>query len=658
MKRILIILLTISCSLFAIHCSAQLQGQALIDSMLKELPRQKEDTNKVNILDELSWSYIQTDPDEAIKHELKGLELATKLGWKKGMAKAYFSLAQFYSHKNYYPRFMEYSQEALKIYEAIGDQKGMSMAYTSIAVVYINLEDYANALEYQFKALKIGEAAGNKAGVAAMYYNIAYLYLSQHNYPKALEYDNKALKLNEELGNKGGVAMATGHIGKVYSSQRNYPKALEYYLNCLKMQEELQNKFGTVSATHEIAEVYTAQKNYATALVYGQKALQIAEESKSAYLIKNELQTIGCIYLSMYKDSTEDSKTRGEATILRKAIDYFERSLAKTRAYASPSDMMGCYEYLGEAYKLSGNYKKAIANTDSGRVIRDSIFSTENNIRIARMENARGHYVDSLNTAATQKVAEVKAQQRRNYEYIGAGAFVLLLGFAFFMARNNKLLAKEKRKSDTLLQKSDTLLLNILPGEVADELKATGATTAKHYDNVTVLFTDFVNFTQAAEQMNAQELIDELHACFKVFDEITSKYNIEKIKTIGDAYLAVGGLPSADPKHAENVVSAAREINTFMQDRLSKMGSDRTFQVRIGIHSGSVVAGIVGVKKFAYDIWGDTVNTAARMEQNSEAGRINISETTYDLVKDKFSCEYRGGVEAKGKGVMKMYFVG
>jgi class 3 adenylate cyclase/tetratricopeptide (TPR) repeat protein len=225
------------------------------------------------------------------------------------------------------------------------------------------------------------------------------------------------------------------------------------------------------------------------------------------------------------------------------------------------------------------------------------------------------------------------------------------------LQRNNELLSNALGELKAEKQKSDDLLLNILPGEVADELKISGTTTARHYSNVTVLFTDFANFTQAAEKMSPQGLIDELHTCFKAFDEITGKYGIEKIKTIGDAYLAVCGLPTADPKHAENVVRAATEINVFMANRLAHMGSDLTFSVRIGIHSGSVVAGIVGVKKFAYDIWGDTVNTAARMEQNSEAGKINISEATYELVKGKFNCEYRGEVEAKGKGGMKMYYV-
>jgi len=205
-------------------------------------------------------------------------------------------------------------------------------------------------------------------------------------------------------------------------------------------------------------------------------------------------------------------------------------------------------------------------------------------------------------------------------------------------------------------KKSDDLLNNILPEEIADELKQKGISSARFFDHVTVLFTDFVNFTKAGERMSPQELVDELHTCFKTFDDIISKYNIEKIKTIGDAYLAVCGLPVADNNNAVNVAKAAIEIRQFMLDRRQQLG-DKTFEVRIGIHTGSVVAGIVGVKKFAYDIWGDTVNTAARMEQNSEPGKINCSQTTYELIKGQFTCTYRGEITAKNKGELSMYFV-
>lgn len=205
-------------------------------------------------------------------------------------------------------------------------------------------------------------------------------------------------------------------------------------------------------------------------------------------------------------------------------------------------------------------------------------------------------------------------------------------------------------------KKSDDLLLNILPSEVAEELKEKGHTRARLYSEVSVLFTDFVNFTQAGEQFAPDELVNELHTCFQAFDEIMAKHGVEKIKTIGDAYLAVCGLPEPSNDHAEKTVLAAMEIVQFMTLRRQTVGN-RTFEVRVGIHSGSVVAGIVGVKKFAYDIWGDTVNTAARMEQNSEAGKINISQTTYDLISNKFSCTHRGKIQAKNKGELSMYFV-
>lgn len=202
--------------------------------------------------------------------------------------------------------------------------------------------------------------------------------------------------------------------------------------------------------------------------------------------------------------------------------------------------------------------------------------------------------------------------------------------------------------------KSDELLRNILPAEVAEELKQKGSSAARQYDEVSVLFTDFVDFTGVAEQMHPQELVQELNECFTAFDTIIEKHGLEKIKTIGDAYMAVCGLPLSDEGHAHKAVQAALEISEFVTKYRQER---RLFQIRIGIHSGPVVAGIIGVKKFAYDIWGDTVNTAARMEQHSEPGKINISGTTYALVKDAFVCTPRGKVVAKHKGEVEMYFV-
>jgi class 3 adenylate cyclase len=245
--------------------------------------------------------------------------------------------------------------------------------------------------------------------------------------------------------------------------------------------------------------------------------------------------------------------------------------------------------------------------------------------------------------------------------YAGLIFIYLLLSIIFEMRLTRAYEKVEKQNFELAIEKdkSEKLLLNILPAEVAEELKEKGHSDAHLYDNVTVLFTDFVGFTKISERMSPTELVGEINYCFSAFDRIITNNNLEKIKTIGDAYLAVCGLPLSDVEHAEKVVLSALDIQTFMNEYKKEREAEgrEFFQVRIGIHTGSVVAGIVGIKKYAYDIWGDTVNTAARMEQNSHTGRINVSETTYALIKDKFTCTHRGKIDAKNKGEIDMYFV-
>lgn len=210
-----------------------------------------------------------------------------------------------------------------------------------------------------------------------------------------------------------------------------------------------------------------------------------------------------------------------------------------------------------------------------------------------------------------------------------------------------------ERTEEVVAQKerAEKLLLNILPGKIAEELMQTGSAVPKQFNSVTVLFTDFANFTGISQSLTPKDIVDELNKNFTTMDHIIEKYGLEKIKTIGDAYLAVCGLPNETEDHAYQTVRAALEIRDYMVQKGNK------FSIRIGVHTGQVVAGIVGVKKFAYDIWGDTVNTANRMESSSEPGKINISSVTYEIVKDAFRCTPRGKIEAKGKGVMDMYFV-
>lgn len=282
------------------------------------------------------------------------------------------------------------------------------------------------------------------------------------------------------------------------------------------------------------------------------------------------------------------------------------------------------------------------------RMLLDSVFYT------------RG--MDSL-AVSNANLALREAESNRRFNYAIIGVLMLLAGgstFSFFRARQNARILSEKNKTiKEEQQRSDNLLLNILPTLVADELKSMGRTQARYFEDVSVLFADFVGFSKIAEKLTPQQLVNELDICFQKFDEIIARYGLEKIKTIGDAYMCAGGLPNGGGSQLNEMVAAAREMQEWLvqwnQERELK-GLPR-FDARIGIHRGPVVAGVVGSKKFAFDIWGDTVNIAARVEQAGEGGRINISGEVFKAIKDSYPCHYRGKIAAKNKGDIDMYFV-
>ncbi len=224
--------------------------------------------------------------------------------------------------------------------------------------------------------------------------------------------------------------------------------------------------------------------------------------------------------------------------------------------------------------------------------------------------------------------------------------------------QNNKLEQMVQARTEELRlekEKTESLLHNILPLEVAKELLETGKASPARYDEVSILFSDFKNFTNIVATIPTKKLIFELNEIFSEFDDIMEAEGIEKIQTVGDAYLAASGLPKELDDHAVRCVRAAQKMIAFLEER-NKSNAIK-WEVRIGIHSGPISAGVVGKKKFAYDIFGDTINTASRIESAGEAGKINLSAYTYDLVKEHFSCEYRGKLSAKGKGDLDMYFV-
>ncbi|WP_373538234.1 adenylate/guanylate cyclase domain-containing protein [Microcoleus sp.] len=266
---------------------------------------------------------------------------------------------------------------------------------------------------------------------------------------------------------------------------------------------------------------------------------------------------------------------------------------------------------------------------------------------------SEGKVLGTINFATTKPRSYTQEDLRIGY------LLALQLSSAIRNAERFKEMNNLYLELDAEKHKSDQLLLNVLPVEIAEELKNNGKVEPVHYDCVSVLFTDFQDFTKLSEKMTPRDLVDELDYCFSYFDRVMDKYCLEKLKTIGDSYMCAAGIPVPRATHAFDAVLGALEIQQFMELRKVHKAQHNIpyWDIRIGIHSGPILAGVIGNKKFAYDVWGDTVNTASRMESSGVPGKINISSATFELVKDFCECEYRGKILAKNKGEMDMYLV-
>jgi class 3 adenylate cyclase len=379
---------------------------------------------------------------------------------------------------------------------------------------------------------------------------------------------------------------------------------------------------------------------------YLKEAYRIANDNNQQLLVVQSLIGIGIVNRQNNVD---------------KAIQSYKEAEVLAKRMEANDELRDIYEGLYRTYELKGDYLKAFEYQKSYLAQKDLLFNIETDDKIRGLQfdfdlEKKEDQIGLLEKEAEITELQAKRQQQAFYVSLLVSGLILIMGIGVFkqyryVKKSNKIISEEKNRSENLL-------LNILPEETAQELKANGKVQAKKFESVTVLFTDFKGFTHYAHNLSPEELVRSVDYYFSKFDEIMDKYGMEKIKTIGDAYMCAGGLPFPSEDHPIKMIEAAFEIAQFIDEskKLSN-GNITHFDVRIGINTGPVVAGVVGIKKFAYDIWGDTVNVASRMESKSEPGRINISENTYKLVKDDFQCEYRGEIDVKNKGMMKMYFV-
>lgn len=549
-----------------------------------------------------------------------------------------------------------------------------------LAELIRNYEDQDKIIETCNELIQHAEDADNLSFMLTAYQGKGQAQRIKGDLVDALENLNKASEIALELNDPAAVGIIELNIGDLYYVMQTYDSSIGHYRSSISRFREVQDSIKIAHGLINLGDAYNMIGKPDSALIFLEEAEQLAKVMKYDKGIAYAQGNIGISYAIQGRNQEAQNYMNSTIAILTELPDHYGVS-----AYLNA---------ISKVYLETGDYSNALLySTQSLEIAREFGLKeqlADANLKISQIYEARGDtlasyayfkdhvaYKDSINNLETvQKMADLRTdfevakkqlevdllnQQKRTQSIItwSTGIALFLLSLVVmgvlrryrYVNRTNKIIEEEKNRSDLLL-------LNILPSETAQELKEKGRVQAKRFESVSVLFTDFQGFTLKSQGFSPEKLVASVDYYFSEFDKIIGKYGLEKIKTIGDSYMCAGGLPFASEDHPEKVIEAAMEIRDFIEWADKNKDTDIAhFEMRLGIHTGPVVAGVVGTKKFAYDIWGDTVNVAARMESNSKPGKINISENTYALVKDQYNCTFRGKIDMKNRGKMNMYYV-
>lgn len=610
----------------------------------------------VDVVDAMNeLAALQLEKDAAVSAGTAGqaIDYARGIAYLRGEATALVNLGIAKSRLRDYSSAGDSYAQAIDVLEKMNEQVLVSEVRKKLGNVRYYQGRYTEAIENYSRAIEIRMVLGDELGCADLHANSGAMYGLLGNYVQALKSQLQALKIFERFGELPRVASTCSNIGVVYAELKNYDEALKMYRRALEIRQKENNTIEISDVLNNIGNVYHDAGDYEEAMDMHKRALELRMQWGNQVKIATSLVNLGDVY-----------KALNQYTV---SLDFYQRSIQLFESGNEKRGLVPAYYDIGELYFLMGDYVNARHYLQMAIKLAEEI-GLKDHLREAYEHMAMIHAGEGNFEQAYQlhvKFAEL------NKEVISAetGRMVAQMTLRYDIEQKERETELERIKNAELTKayasleeekkRSEELLLNILPEEVKDELKQFGKTRARSFEMATVLFADIKGFTIISEQLSAEEIVSGIDEYFETFDRIVDKYGVEKIKTIGDAYLCAGGIPVADSRHAVQVVAVAREFLQAAEQLKQKRqaGGHAVFDFRIGIHSGPLVAGVVGIRKFAYDIWGDTVNTASRMQQYSEPGRINISESTFQLVGQYYTCHYRGEIEAKNKGKLKMYFV-
>ena len=534
------------------------------------------------------------------------------------------------------------------------------MKYSSV-FVFIFFFQAVQALSAQSVAEL--EKGFNRASSKTEKMNLAYQIAEKviaTNPKKASEYAVVANQLATETGDKRKATDAAFLSADAEFRQRNYPQAAGKFNQAWNTARNFGFSEVAVKSTEKLQEIAVKQNDFKEALKWSTETVK--------YLRENSGPGVRSGGDALRKLENQLATAEADNRALREQL-----SQATGKTEVLETDYQSKIKNVEEKTQIELSEKEAaISEISQQKQHADSLART-NSLRLKNLtqdqmigsivrEQQEREIQTQKRRVAEAELAQGKSEALRNLLLLLVAFVFLLATLFYFRFRAKRRMANELSNKNKLIEaeqkRSDALLLNILPPAIAEELKTRNKVAARKYDQTTVMFVDFKGFTNVAEKLSPERLVEELDLCFSNFDRIIGRYKIEKIKTVGDAYICASGLSDMNASPTD-MVKAALEMQDFLLGlKAERMGQGLPFfEARAGIHIGPVVAGVVGAKKFAYDIWGDTVNTAARMEEACETGHVNVSEDAYWLVKYEFEWQHRGKIAAKNKGSMDMYYV-
>ncbi len=571
---------------------------------------------------------------------------------------------------NKFDQELKINKDIVALTKELNLEKEQTVAINNLAYTYKYLGQYEEAETY-FTSILSGMDTPTDA---VIYQNLAILDQNNKRFKKAKLHFEKALFIYSENNNHYNEAYLLDFLALTYYQQADFHNALRYNEESIKLSKK-----------HLIGDVY--QSSYYTQSLINQGLFEYEDALAS---MNRHLEI---------KDSLESIKNRKQNEIELQQM-FLDRTEEEVHLHFVSEEMKDLEIKRLQAERAANDERMKRFEADLKRFEADSLLNQqklitqqlkikefenllaiqeqENQIRMLDEQRAKQELALQLEKMETQKKEESLLLEKKNNEVLALqlkerqayvrsliyyllgllAIIVLIIIFYLNVRKKKKKIDQQRILIQAEKEKSESLLLNILPITVAEELKEKGKSPPRHFDMISIIFTDFSGFTKISEKLTPVQLVEKLDDIFLEFDLIVERNGLNRIKTIGDAYMCAAGLPDHDPSHAENAVKTALEMRDYVEKfNASLPEGEPKWNIRIGVNSGPVVAGVVGIRKFAYDIWGDAVNVASRMESSGEISKVNISDSTYQIVKGKFQTSYRGKVYAKNKGEIDMYFI-